>query len=266
VSLILLSLQGEESDSTTAFIDSVLEEILKLCDCSVGSDKTSWLAASKASILAIASLYRQNCAIRPFLAPGQNTVLCDSFFELLGSSIGAIIKQSFAALQSTLDEGDVWKCYNSLYYQLCTVTSLVLRCIIPLSRHLLARVSEVASEVEALGCCTRGINTLIAACCASPPPSLTNASILRLKASLDSPLCTVLRGKLPAHCGCSETACYTAVEFSQISLSLQELFGMAMCMYDTHTAALQDTTAQSQVDFHCSGLVDCLNSAIKVVK
>jgi hypothetical protein len=259
-----LDTHSQESQSSVASLDVILNEILALCDCSSEVDKASWVAASKANIVSISALYQQNVMRKQPPAPIQNDYFSVCFFELLADSVMIAIRQSFASLQHVLAEGSVWMSYNCLYYQLSTVASLVVHCITPLSKNILASEAQSTSDVKRVVHTTRGVNMLVRACCAPPPALLNNKAVLQLNQCPDQALHTVLNIRPPVRTSCS--CAIPAFQFSHILHSFQELFNVTVGMLDMHAAAITAVPAGSQVELHFEGLIECLNSMIKIVK
>ena len=257
IALLLQSLHAQESPYSLPCIDDVLDEILSLCHCAPGGNKATWLEVSKANILAVGTLHQQNLSNSQPLCPSQQNIASNCFFELVANSVAMSIKQSFASLQHTLQEGHVWRSYNCLHYQLSTVTSLVVYCVIPLCKNLLA--STGGALVAA------GVHLLVRACCASPPALLTNTRVLQLSQCPEQALHAVLKPHPPLRSGCF--CSNPRLRFNHIILSFRELFSVVGSLIGAHTAALTSVPAGSQsLDVHVGGLIECFNTAIKIVK
>jgi hypothetical protein len=253
------------SSPSSAFIDQILGNMLNLCSC-LSSENDSCIEKSKQNVLSIGRYYQQQA----FLASSNNARECkyvkiQGFFELLAQSIKVIIKQSFSSLQNTLEEGNIWKGYITLYHELSVVVTLVVQCIVPLSKSLLAKTDELASDIDYVVNVMKGVNSLVVACCAHPPAILKNKSVLEMMTSNTTPLSGILNAQPPAQSSCSGTL--PPVNFNHVMSCFEELFGITMGVFDMHVSTLLATDASgADMNAHFEGLEECIHSAIHIVK
>lgn len=272
----------------------ILEQLLNLCDCLPGEERAVWKERSVTSVLTIVNLHQQTTqalnlhiadTVETGIILGQHTsahgstnLLSSGFFELLAASVTICTGQAFSSLNHTLEEGNVWRGYTSLYYQLSTVVTLVVYCIIPVARRILSDTvhaslnnndSKSRDSLEIM----KGLNSLINACCARPPSLLKCKAVQSATAALNTKedseyLCAILNSPPPSHSHCSHAI--PVIEFAHVLLTFEELFSVNMSILDIHTEAIVNRALSrggpGHVTSHYGGIVECLNSAIAIIK